>query len=173
MLKKFINLFILLFGLLGYYFEYYLLTLYAIIHFSVVFGQYLNKDFKKRLENFKKDQVIIKNHYLEDFKIWYYLVFSVRLITILFYLYFFSLDADSMDNFANFFYGITYTFVFVGFVDLGITLYIIFYKNHPVIETVANVCYHCVTKGLPMVGTLHVSSNVSFIAPNPVSNTKI
>jgi len=28
-----------------------------------------------------------------------------------------------------------------------------------------------VTKGLPLVGTLHVSSNVLFLAPNPVSNS--
>nr|WAJ48211.1 hypothetical protein CCFAOBFC_00044 [Haslea ostrearia] len=175
MLKKLkknyiIDFIIFLFGLLGYYFEYYLLTLYAIAHFSVLFGQYLSKDFKKKLQNFKKDQVTIKNHYIEDFKIWYYLIFSVRLITFLVYFYFFSLDTDSMNNFANLFYGITYIFVLVGLIDLGITLYIIFYKNHPVVESIANVCYHCATKGIPIFGALHVSSNVPFIAPNSVSN---
>lgn len=171
-LKKnyFINLFILFFGLLGYYFEYYLLTFYTIVHFFVLFGQYLSKDLNVRLENFKKDQITIKDHYLKDFKTFYYLVFIIRLITFLFYFYFFSLDVDNMNNFANFFYGITYIFVIVGFIDLGIILYIIFYKNNPVIETVANVCYHCATKGLPLIGALHVSSNVPFISPNPVSN---
>jgi hypothetical protein len=75
-----------------------------------------------------------------------------------------------MNNVADFFYGITYMFVLVGLIDLSIILYIIFYKNNPVIETVANVCYHCAAKGLPMVGALHISSNVPFIAPNLVSN---
>jgi hypothetical protein len=172
-LKKkthFLDLFILFFGLLGYYFEYYLLTFYTIVHFSVIFLQYLSKDFNRRLENFKKDQTTIKNHYLADFRTFYYLVFMIRLITFLFYFYFFSLDIDNMNSVAHLFYGITYMFVLIGLIDLGITLYIIFYKNHPVIETVANVCYHCVTKGVPMLGALHISSNVPFIAPNPVSN---
>lgn len=62
-------------------------------------------------------------------------------------------------------------FVLAGLIDLGITLYIIFYKNNPVIETFANVCCHCATKGFPMQGALHISSNVPLIAPNPVSNT--
>ena len=165
-----INLFILFFGLLGYYFEYYLLIFYTIVHFSVLLLQYLSKDFNMRIENFKKDQITIKNHYLEDFRIFYYLVFIIRLITFLFYFYFFSLDVKNMDSVAGLFYGITYIFILVGLIDLGITLYIIFYKNNPVIETVANACYHCVTKGLPMIGALHISSNVPFIAPNPVSN---
>lgn len=164
------NLFILFFGLLGYYFEYYLLTLYSIVHFLVLLGQYLNKDFSVKLENFKKDQITIKNHYLEDFKIVYYSVFVIRLITFLFYFYFFSLDVEKMSNAGDIFYAITYLFIIVGFIDLGITLYIIFFKNNPVIEVAANVCYHCATKGLPLVGALHVSSNVPFISPNPLSN---
>ena len=61
-------------------------------------------------------------------------------------------------------------FILVGIVDLGIILYIIFKKNKPVIETLASVCYHCATKGAPMVGALHMSSNVPFISPNPVTN---
>lgn len=165
-----LNFLFVIFGLVGYYFEYYLLSIYVTVHFFVLFGQYINKDFKRILINFKKDQITIKNHYLKDFKTWYYLIFSVRLITFLFYFHFFLLDTDSMDNFANLFYGITYIFILIGFIDLGIILYIILYKNYPVIETAANVCYHCVTKGVPIFGALHISSNVPFITPNPVSN---
>ena len=168
--NKSFDFFILFFGLLGYYFEYYLLTLYSIVHFSVLFGQYLSKDFKVKVENFKKDQITIKNHYLEDFKIVYYSVFVIRLITFLFYFYFFSLDIEKMSSVGDIFYAITYIFIIAGFIDLGIILYIIFYKNNPVVEVAANVCYHCVTKGLPLAGALHVSSNVPFISPNPLSN---
>ena len=168
--NQYFNLLILFFGLLGYYFEYYLLTFYSIVHFFVLFGQYFSKDFSVKLENFKKDQITIKNHYLKDFKVFYYLVFVIRLITFLFYFYFFSLDVEKMNNVAGIFHAITYVFIIVGFIDIGITLYIIFYKNIPVIEVAANVCYHCATKALPLVGALHVSSNVPFISPNPVSN---
>ena len=76
-----------------------------------------------------------------------------------------------MKTFQNLFYTITYVFILSGLIDLGITLYIIFYKNNPVIEVAANVCYHCVTKGLSLVGALHVLFNVPFITPNPVSNS--
>lgn len=69
-----------------------------------------------------------------------------------------------MNNVAGIFHAITYVFIIVGFIDIGITLYIIFYKNIPVIEVAANVCYHCATKALPLVGALHVSSNVPFIS---------
>lgn len=33
------------------------------------------------------------------------------------------------------------------------------------------MCYHGITKGLPVLGFLHVSSHVPFIDPNIVSNT--
>jgi hypothetical protein len=69
------------------------------------------------------------------------------------------------------FYGITYTFVLTTLLDLGITIYIIIYKNNPVKEVAMNVCYHCISKGVPLVGALHISSNVPLISPNPVSNT--
>lgn len=171
-LKKsdWINLFFLFFGLLGYYFEYYLLTFYSIVHFFVLFGRYSSKDFNVKAENFKKDQITIRDHYLKDFKVFYYLVYIIRLITVLFYFYFFSLDVGNMNDFANLFYGISYIFIIVGFIDLGITWYIILYKNHPIIETITNLCYHGATKGLPLMGALHISSNVPFISPNPVSN---
>jgi Cytochrome C and Quinol oxidase polypeptide I len=165
-----INWLILSIGLLGYYFEYYLLVFYTTVHFLVLLGQYFSKTFKKKLDNFKKDQITIKEHYLESFKIFYYLVFSVRLTAALFYVYFFSLNPDDMYAFGNLFYGVTYTFVLIGLIDLGITLYIIFFKNTPVTELAVNVCYHCATKGLPLAGALHISSNVPFIAPNPLSN---
>nr|UXN44307.1 hypothetical protein [Haslea karadagensis] len=173
MLKKNIYLthFLILFlGFVGCCFKYYLLTYYAVIHFFVLLGRYLSKDFKKKLDDFEEDQIIIKKHYLEDFKIWYYLVFSVRLITFSFYCYFFSLDVDSLSNFTDFFYGITYIFILVGLIDLGITFYIILYKNTPVTDMFLNLCYHGFTKGVPAMGALHISSNVPFIAPNAVSN---
>jgi hypothetical protein len=127
---NFFDLSILIIGLMGYYFEYYLLTLYTIVHFFILFVRCLSSNFKTKLENFKKDQITIKNHYLEDFKIFYYLVFVIRLITFLFYFYFFSLDVNNMNNFADLFYGITYIFILAGLIDLSIILYIIFYKNN-------------------------------------------
>lgn len=162
------NFFILFFGLSGYYFGYFLLTLYSTVHFLVLFGQYLNKDFRVKLESFKKDQITIKNHYLKDFKMVYYSVFVIRLILFLFYFYF--LDVEKLSNVGNIFYAITYIFIIVKFIDLVITSYTIFYKNNPVIEVAANVCYHCASKGLPMTGALHVSFNVPFISPNPLSD---
>jgi len=164
-----LNYLIFCIGLLSYYFKYYLLTFYVVLHFTISLGQYLNKDFNLKVQNFHQDQITIRDHYLKDFKTLYYLVFTIRVLTILFYFYFFSLDPKVMHDLSDLFYGVTYTFVIAGLIDMGISLYIIFYKNNPVIETVANVCYQCV-KGLVPIGALHMSCNVPFIAPNKVSN---
>jgi hypothetical protein len=163
--KNKINTFILFLGFIAYYFEYYILTLYATIHFLVVFGTYFSSDLKKSLENFKQDQITIRTHYLEDFKIFYYFSLSVKLCTCLFFLFFFTYSSatdniEAITRLGNLFYVIAYLFIVVSAIDLGITLYIIFFKNTPVTELLVNVCYHCTVKGLPMVGMLHMSSNV-------------
>lgn len=146
-----------------------MLTFYAVSHLSISLGQYLSEKFNQKVKNYHQDQITIRTHYLEDFKTLYYLIFSIRALTILFYLCFFSQDPKVMHDLSNIFYAITYTFILAGLVDMGVSLYIIFFKNNPVIEVAANVCMQCV-KGLVPLGALHVSSNVPFIAPNKVSN---
>lgn len=116
-------------GSLGCYFEYHLLTLYAVIHFLTLFLRHISKGFDRRLTDFKEDQITIKNHYLENFKAFYYLVIFTRIITFSFYLYFFTSDPEDMRSIGNFLYGITYLYVIVGLIDLGITFYIILYKK--------------------------------------------
>lgn len=74
-----------------------------------------------------------------------------------------------MHDLSNIFYGVTYTFVIAGLIDVGISLYIIFFKNNPVVEVAANVCMQCV-KVLVPIGAFHLSCNVPFIAPNKLSN---
>jgi len=167
--SQILNFLIFCIGLLSYYFKYYLLTFYVVLHFTISLGQYLNKNFNQKVINYYQDQVTIKEHYLKDFKTLYYLIFNIRVLTILFYLYFFSLDPKVMHDLSNIFYGVTYTFVIAGLIDMGISLYIIFFKNNPVIEVAANVCMQC-AKGLVPLGALHMSCNVPFIAPNKVSN---
>jgi hypothetical protein len=156
-------------GLLSYYFKYYILTFYTLLHLTISLAQYLSKGFNQRVLNYHQDQITIRNHYLEDFKIFYYLIFSIRIITILFYLYFFSLDPKVSHDLSNLFYCITYTFIIAELVDTAISLYIIIYKNHPVIETAANICAKCF-KGLVPLGAFHMSCNVPIIKPNEVSN---
>jgi len=166
---RILNFLIFCIGLFSYYFNYYLITFYVVLHFTILLGQYLNKDFSQRVDNYHQDQKTIRDHYLKDFKILYYLIFNIGILTILFYLYFFSLDPKVMHDFSNVFYGVTYTFVIAGLIDMGVSLYIIFFKNNPVIEIAANVCMQC-AKGLVPLGALHMSCNVPFIAPNKVSN---
>lgn len=146
--------------------------MYGVIHFAILTAQYFSETFKQRLQNFKNDQMTIKHHYLEDFKVWYYLIFAVKLITFIFYLYFFFfLDKANIHDWGQLFYGITYTYIISVLIDLGITIYIILYKNNPVIEVIGNFCYHCATKAGFALGALHVSSNVMLISPNIVSNS--
>jgi len=167
--SKILNFLIFCTGLLSYYFNYYLLTFYVVLHFTISLGQYLNKNFNQKVQNIHQDQITIRDHYLKDFKTLYYLILIIRVLTILFYFYFFSLDPKVMHDLSDLFYGVTYTFVIAGLIDMGISLYIIFYKNNPVIEVAANVCWQC-SKGLVPLGALHMSCNVPFIAPNKVSN---
>ena len=67
-----LNFLIFCVGLLTYYFKYYLLTFYVVLHFTISLGQYLNKDFNQKVQNFHQDQIIIRDHYLKDFKTLYY-----------------------------------------------------------------------------------------------------
>jgi hypothetical protein len=86
------------------------------------------------------------------------------------YFNFFSLDVEKMSNLGDIFYSLIYTFIIVGLIDLVITLYVIFYKNNPVIEVARIVCYHCANKKLPMAGALYLFPNVLFIFLNQLSN---
>lgn len=127
--SQILNFLIFCIGLLSYYFKYYLLTFYVVLHFTISLGQYLNKNFNQKVKNYYQDQITIREHYLKDFKTLYYLIFNIRVLTILFYLYFFSLDPKVMHDLSNIFYGVTYTFVIAGLIDMGISLYIIFFKK--------------------------------------------
>jgi hypothetical protein len=168
--KTVIDLLILFFGLIGYYCQYYIMVFYAVLHFVVIIAQYFSQTFTTKLNNFKQDQETIKNHYIESFKYIYYLVFISRMVISGFYIYFFMLQTEDLHSLSNAFFMITYAFIVIGFIDLGITLYIIFFKNNPVIEVAMNVCYHCVTKGGVVFLALHTSSNALVFEPNPVSN---
>lgn len=165
-----INIFILFLGLIGFYFENYLLTLYSIVHFFVLFLQKYSTSFAKSLENYNKDQIIIRNHYLENFKFFYYLVLVIRLITFFYYFYFLTLSIESINKFSDIINTITYIFILISLIDLVIILYIILNKNHSGINVAENVCYHFITKGIYIVFVLHISSNVIFVEPNAVIN---
>lgn len=169
------NIIILILGVFGLYFKQYLLTIYAFIHFIICFGQYISKTFDDFLESFKKDQLTIKKHYIEDFKFFYYFSIFVKLSTLLFYIYFLSLgwnDIELIKKLENIYLSITYVFIIVMLIDLGITIYIILYKNNPVYNnTIITICYSCVSKGLPVLLGLHVTSHTLYISPNFVSNT--
>jgi hypothetical protein len=168
--ENYANLFALSIGILGYCSNYYFLIFYAVVHFVVILLEHSSKNFKKRLDIFRQDQITIRNHYLEDFKIFYYLIRSVRLVTILFCFYYFSLaDIEHIKSLSNLFLSITYAFVIVTFIDIGICLYIIFFKNNPVIGAFENVCIQCL-KGGTALGALHVSSHALVMEPNAVSN---
>lgn len=123
------NVIVLLLGVNATYFKFYMLTVYAVVHFIVVFVAYLSEDFSKKLENFKKDQITIREHYLESFRAFYYFFFTVRILTIVFYLYFSTLSFSQMHSLSNVFYGVSYLFILVNVLDLSITLYIILYMK--------------------------------------------
>jgi hypothetical protein len=61
---------------------------------------YLSSYVETKLNNFKADQITIKDHYLNDFKKFYRLVFNVRILTFVFYIYFFSLYVDDLDYYS-------------------------------------------------------------------------
>jgi hypothetical protein len=166
-----VDILIFIFGLGAFCLGKNIYLFYPIMHFFIRGAQCLSKGFSDKLITFKSDQLTIRNHYLEDFQFWFWLVLSVRVVTFIFYyFYFFSLTVEEMNVFSSLFCFITYIFILVGFVDLGITIYIILYKNTPVRDALLSLCVNCVTKVGPMLGALHVSSNVPFISPNPISN---
>jgi hypothetical protein len=163
--------FILILGAIGYFCGYYFITLYALMHLTIRLLQTFSETFANKLISFKTDQKIIKNHYLNDFKFCYYFTQIVKVITGCFYVYFFYiLDPKSLEQYSFVFFTLTYLFILTSLMDLGIIIYIILYKNNPVKETFINCCYHCVTKGIPALGALHMSSNIPMISPNPVTN---
>ena len=164
-------LFISILGVTSYFFGYYLTTIYVIVHLVVRILQTFSKTFANKLVSFKNDQEIIKSHYLKDFKFCYYFAMLVKVITGCFYIYFFFLlTPESLEEYSFVFYTLTYIFILTNFMDLGIVIYIILYKNDPVKEAILNVCYHCVTKALPALGALHMSSNIPMVSPNPITN---
>ncbi len=162
---------ILLLGVVSYLFGYYLLTIYTVIHICIRILQEYSPYFNNKLISFKKDQETIKYNYLKDFKLYYYFIMVVRVVTGGFYIFFFyALNAEQLEQYSFLFFSITYTFVISNFIDLIIIIYIILYKNNPIRETILNVCYHCVNKGVFAFGALHMSSNVQLINPNSVTN---
>ena len=169
---NFFDVFIVILGVISYFVGYVFITLYTLVHVIVRLLQNVSPVFADRLDTFKMDQQTIREHYLEDFWVFYYFVFFIRIVSILFYGYFFFiLSPEDLILYEFMFYSITYVFILTTLLDLGIIIYIILYKNNPVKEVALNICYHCVTKGIPVCGALHVSSNVPVISPNPVSNT--
>lgn len=165
------DIFVIILGVTCYFFGYYFITIYALMHFMVRVLQNFSETFANKLISFKNDQIIIKSHYLKDFKLFYYFTMSIRVITGFFYVYFFFLlNPENLEQYSFLFYTVTYTFILTNLMDLGIIIYIILYKNDPVKEAVISFCYHCITKGLPTLGALHMSSNVPMISPNPVTN---
>ena len=142
------------------------------MHLIVRILQTFSKTFANKLISFKNDQEIIKSHYLKDFKFCYYFTMIVRVITGCFYIYFFFLlSPESIEQYSFVFFTLTYIFILTNLMDLGIIIYIILYKNDPIKEAVFSLCYHCVTKSIPTLGALRMSSNnVPMISPNPVTN---
>lgn len=141
------------------------------MHLIIRILQTSSKTFANKLISFKNDQEIIKSHYLKDFKFCYYFTMIVRVITGGLYIYFFFLlSPESIEQYSFVFFTITYIFILTNLMDLGIIIYIILYKNDLVKEAVVSLCYHCVTKGIPTLGALHMSSNVPMISPNPITN---
>ena len=168
-----IYLLILFLGLLGYAFKLFSLTFFCVVYLLILFGNYVSIDFSKKFETFKKDQITIRTHYLESFSVFYYAIRIIQFLTSCFYLYlfyFYSHEDHLNSLLINGFCLLTIVFFLAGCLDFTITLYIIFYKNHPVFDKLTSICYQCVITGLPMYGVWHISSNVLIIPPNSVSN---
>ena len=167
-----LDIFISILGVTCYFFGYYFITIYALVHLIIRILQTFSKTFANKLISFKNDQEIIKSHYLKDFKFCYYFTMIVRVITGCFYIYFFFLlSPESIEQYSFVFFTLTYIFILTNLMDLGIIIYIILYKNDLIKETVFSLCYHCVTKSIPTLGVLRMSSNnVPMISPNPVTN---
>lgn len=146
-------------GVVTHWYRLDLVTFYLVLHFVISIAKELSPTFNKRIGNYLEDFGTIRNHYLTDFKIPYYLIWSIKVLTVLFYLYFSSLSPEVMHGLSNLFYSVTYTFVIAGLIDMVISLYIIMYKNHPVYEKVAHICMQCI-KGIGSLGALHVSCHI-------------
>ena len=86
-----LDIFISVLGVTCYFFGYYFITIYALVHLIVRILQTFSKTFANKLISFKNDQEIIKSHYLKDFKLFYYFTIIVRVVTGCFYIYFFFL----------------------------------------------------------------------------------
>ena len=169
---SYLDLFVLTLGLICYFFSYYFVTVYALVHLVIRVLQTFSKTFASKLVSFKSDQAIIRKHYLEDFKFCYYFTVIVRIATGGFYTYFFFLlSPESIEGYSFVFFATTYLFILTNLLDLGLIIFIIIYKNDPVKEAALSFCYHCVTKGLPTLGALHMSCNVPMISPNPITNS--
>ena len=169
--KEEFDMFVLFLGAICYFFGYYFITLYAFVHLTLRVLQTFSETFANKLISFKNDQKIITTHYLKDFKLCYYFAMIVRVITGCFYIYFFFLlNPESLEQYSFLFFTITYIFILTNLMDLGIIIYIILYKNDPVKEAAASFCFHCVSKGIPAFGALHMSANVPMISPNPITN---
>jgi hypothetical protein len=127
--KKF-DVFIISLGLVSYFLSYYGLVFYASVHLAVRILQTCSKTFDRKLKNFKNDQIIIKTHYMEDFKVFYFFVMIIRVLTGCFYVYFFFvLSPGEVEQYGFLFYTVTYTFMMANMTDLAIILYIILYKK--------------------------------------------
>ena len=124
-----LDVFILSLGATCYFFGYYFITIYALVHLVVRVLQTFSKTFANKLISFKNDQEIIKNHYLKDFKLYYYFTMIVRVITGCSYIYFFLLSPESLEQYSFVFFAITYIFILTNLIDLGIIIYIILYKK--------------------------------------------
>jgi hypothetical protein len=174
------------FGFVGYYSGYYFLIYFTSIHFLILIIKKNSPTVNKLLENFKNDQIIIKNHYKKDFLFIYYIILFIKIITFLmyFYLYWFyiSIEENKIDwnninsleeysSICNFVFIINCIFVLALFLDLFIRQYIVLYKNHTVSSTFINFCYNCIVIGGPALGTLHMTSYFIGISPNLITNT--
>ena len=128
-----------------------------------------NLKLQKYLKTFMKDQQTIQTHREESFLFFtYYCFFSKIFNGVIVSLSITFLEKTLINE--DFLLLCVIMFVYMLFVDYIITIYVIIYKNNPVAEVFSSVCYHTVTKGLPVFGMLHLSSNTPMILPNPVSN---
>lgn len=125
-----LDIFISILGVTCYFFGYYFITIYALVHLIIRILQTFSKTFANKLISFKNDQEIIKSHYLKDFKFCYYFTMIVRVITGCFYIYFFYLlSPESIEQYSFVFFTLTYIFILTNLMDLGIIIYIILYKK--------------------------------------------
>ena len=125
-----LEIFLVILSVTLYFFGYYFLTYYTFLFLIVRLVRIFSKSFDNKIIEFRTDQQTIKNHYLKDFKVFYYLAQSVRVLTGAFYIFFFFfLNPESLEHYSFMFWIITSSFILINFIDLGLTFYIIFYKK--------------------------------------------